>query len=436
MDEQKKIYYLNRNVKMHPLMNALTWDVIFVWAISTMFLASEKGLSYSEIILLDSVLMFSGCVLCIPIQKLLRNVIPKVAIRIGLFCYAAFVLLLLLGTNFFTFAVANAILSVGYAIGSIKVNPLLTDTLSELKRDNEYNRIFGNGYSLYYIIECVGAIGISYVYSWKPYMCFVLALVMIAIAFVMSFFFKDPRKFKQSNLVGEAIEQKPKIKNEKADTYSKILKSSFFIFMLIYAFMMRGVLSNTSSGFKIYLNNLVDWGTIPMWLFGVLFALMRLTTALLSKYQFKFNLKFGVRSLVLINIAIVVCFVLSSVLYLISPTSIINLIIIVTCFCLLSSLRSPNQIFINNYLRICVPNRNMESAHAIKTTVEYLGYTIINFVYAGLLELCGDNLGKTNLIYISIFVIPLAVSLVLFIRALCKKHAETFTIIKDEYTKD
>ena len=437
MDNQKKEYYLNRNVKMHPLLNALTWDVIFVWTISTIFLSTEKGLSYSNIVFLDSILMCAGCVLCIPIQKLFKNVIPKIALRVGLFCYAGFVVLLMIGTNFFTFAFGYVLLAIGYAIGSIKVNPILTDSLSELKRDKDYNRVFGKGYSLYYIIECVGAVCITYVYSWKPYMCFVLSLVMIAIGFVLTFFFKEPKKFQASNLQGEALAeptQKPKV--VKSDSYLKILKSSFFIFLLFYAFMLRGVLSISSSSYKIYLNQLIDADVIPMWAFGIMFAASRLLTAILNKYQFKFNLKFGVRSLLLINFTLVVCFITVGVLYLISPTSIVNLILIVICCCILCSLRSPNQIFVNNYLRICMPKKNLESAHAVKTTVEYLGFTILNFTYAGLLSFYNDNLGKANLTYIAIFAVPLIISMVLFIRILCKKHAEKFTIIKDEYTKD
>ena len=437
MDTQKKEYYLNRNVKMHPLLNALTWDVIFVWTISTIFLSNVKGLSYSQIVFLDSILMFAGCVFCIPIQKLFKNVIPKIALRIGLVCYAGFLLLLMVGTNFVTFALGYVLLSIGYAIGSIKVNPILTDSLAELKRDKDYNRVFGKGYSLYYIIECVGAIGITYVYSWKPYMCFVLSFAMVAIGFVLTLFFKEPKKFPACNLEGDANpEPAPKSKEVKSDSYLKILKSSFFIFLLFYAFMLRGILSISTSSYKIYLNQLIDAKVIPMWAFGIMFAMSRLLTAILNKYQFKFNLKFGVRSLLLINISLVFCFVVVGVLYLISPTSIINMILIVICCCVLCSLRSPNQIFVNNYLRICMPKKNLESAHAVKTTVEYLGYTLLNFTYAGLLSAFNDNLGKTNLTYIAIFAIPLIVSMMLFIKILCKKHAEKFTIIKDEYTKD
>ena len=68
--------------------------------------------------------------------------------------------------------------------------------------------------------------------------------------------------------------------------------------------------------------------------------------------------------------------------------------------------------------------------------VEYLGYAAISSVYAALLGGFNDNYGLTNLVYIAIFAIPLLISMGLFVRALIKKYAQKFTLIKDEYTKD
>ena len=96
----------------------------------------------------------------------------------------------------------------------------------------------------------------------------------------------------------------------------------------------------------------------------------------------------------------------------------------------------PHQIFVNNYMQVCVSKKNIERAYAIRTTVEYLGYGIISALYATLLSIFKDNWGLANIVYISILAIPLIVSLIFFLRALIKKHAQKFTVIKDEYSKD
>ena len=83
-----------------------------------------------------------------------------------------------------------------------------------------------------------------------------------------------------------------------------------------------------------------------------------------------------------------------------------------------------------------MPKRNIERAYAVRTMVEYLGYAAVSALFAGLLSAFNDNWGLTNIVYIGILAIPLIASLVVFIRALCKKYAQKYTVIKDEYTKD
>ena len=114
----------------------------------------------------------------------------------------------------------------------------------------------------------------------------------------------------------------------------------------------------------------------------------------------------------------------------------IVLVIIVILSYIQISLRIPNQIFLNNYMQVCVPKRNVEKAYAIRSTVEYLGYSLMSFVYSALLGVFNNDYGKSALVYVCIFAVPLIISMIFFVRQLTKKYAEKYTIIKDEYIKD
>ena len=434
-NEERKELYMKRNIKLSPSLIALTWDVIFVWTISTLYFTNVKGISNAQVIALDSILMLCGCLFCVPVGKLFQNTRPLVATRIGLMGYIGYLLLCVVGKNYLTFILAQPFLAFGYAVMSVKTNSVLTESLSVVKRDKDYQRIYGKGLSLYYIIECVGAVLITYVYNWKPDMVYVCSLFIVLLAILLTFIIKEPRKFMDKNVsIDGHVETIKTVK--KPDSFWKILKSSFFILLLIYAFFMRGVLSITGSAFKIYLNELISGGVIPLWSYGYIYAGSRIANALSSKYQFKLNLKFGVRSLIIFNVLIISSFTISGVLYLINPTNIISIVIIVICSYIMCALRTPNQIFINNYMQVCSHKKNIERAYSIRTMVEYLGYAVISSIFAALLAGFNDNYGLTNIVYISIFAIPLIVSLILFVRALCRKHAQKFTVIKDEYSKD
>lgn len=434
-NEERKQICMRRNVKLHPFLNALTWDVIFVWTISTMFFYNVKGLTYSQIISLDSILMIIGCLLCVPVQRLLQNVKSNTAIKIGCLGYVAYLLLCIFGKNYATFILAQVFLAFGYCVMAVKINGVLTRSLSVLNRSRDYDKITGKGFSLYYVIECVGAVVITYVYNWNPYAAYWLSVAVALSAFIISFFFTETSKFQEKNVAINAEEQTVK-NTKKPDSYLKIAFSGFFLSLLIYALLFRGAVSITGSSYRIYLNQVIDAGAIPMWLFGYLYAASRLLGAISSKFQFKFNLKFGVRSLLIINLCIFVCFFGTGILYLLNPTNMVFMVIIIILCCLSTALRMPHQIFVNNYMQVCVSKKNVERAYAIKTMVEYLGYGLISALYAGLLSMFNDNWGLTNIVYISILTIPLIVSLIMFLRALIKKHAQKYTVVRDEYTKD
>lgn len=432
-NEERKNQYMNRNIKMSPLLIALTWDVIFVWVISTLYLSSQKGFSNSQIVLLDSVLMFAGCILVVPVNKLMQNIKPVNGTRIGLIGYACWLLLYIVGTNYITFVFAQVFLAFGYAVLGVKSNSVLTTSLTVVNRDKDYQRIYGKGLSLFYLLEFFGSIGIVYVYNWKPQMAFIVSMCIVAFVFLYTFLFKEATKYMDKNV---DIDPKVVTKTEqKPDSFAKILKSGFLISLLVYAFFFRGVMSVTGSSFKIYLNELVDSSAIPMWSYGYIYAVSRLVASLTSKYQFKFNLKWGLRTLLILNALLILGFVATGLFYLIAPNY-FGVVVIILFYYILCGLRMPNQIFVNNYLQVCTTKKNVERVYSIRIMVEYLGYALISMVYSGLLSVYNDNLGFTNLTYIGIFGIPLAVSLVVFIRFLCKKYAQKYTIIKPEYTED
>ncbi len=435
-NEERKIQYMNRNIKLSPSLIALTWDVIFVWTISTLYFTTVKGLTNAQAVALDSILMFAGCLMVVPVTKLMQNIKPIMATRIGLFGYAAYLLLCIVGNSYPIFIFAQFFLAFGYAVMGVKSNSVLTESLAVVKRDKEYQRIYGKGISLLYIIEFFGAIGITYVFDWKPEAAYLISLGVVGIAMLLTFLFKDPAKFMQKNAQITAKEENVVAADKKPDSFGKILKSGFFISLLIYGFFFRGVVSITGSALKIYLNEMVATNMLPMWLYGYVYAISRLVNSMTSKYQFKFNLKWGVRTLLIINSLVIIGFVGTALFYLMMPGTYFGMIATIILFYCLCSLRMPNQIFLNNYLQVCTSTKNVERAYSIRVMVEYLGYAVISFVYSFLIGILNDNLGLTHLIYMGIFIIPLVVSLVVFIRALCKKYAQKYTIIKPEYTED
>ena len=433
-NEERKERYMNRNIKLFPALCALTWDIIFVWTISMMFFSTQKGLEPSQIIALDSILMLAGCILVVPVGKLFQNVSPIVATRIGMCGYGGYLLLVIFGTSYPIFIIAQLFLAFGYSVMSVKTNSVLTNSLQVVKRDKDYQRTYGKGVSIFYAIESIGAILITYVYNWQPYMAYWMSFAIVVGTILFSFLFVEPKKFQDKNV---DIKQTQELaKSKKPDSYFKILASLFFIALLVFMFLMRGVLSIAGSSFKLYLQGLIDVGTLPVWAFGYIYAAGRLCVSLASNFQFKFNLKFGVRSIIIIAVASIVTFVLNGLMFIYCDLPYLNLVVISVSSFIQMSLFPICRIFVNNYMQVCIHKKNIERAYSIRTMVEYLGYAAVSGLYAAILGVNNDHYGFTSLIHISIYIIPIIIATAVFIHQLCRKHAQKYTIIRTEYTED
>ncbi len=435
-NEERKDFYMNRNIKLFPLYCASTWDVLFVWTITTMFYTNVKGLTYSQAILLDSIQMIFACIMCIPLSKIFDKMKPVKASRIGNLGYIIFLTLVMVGSNFWVFAAAQFFLACAYIIGNIKTTAILNQSLSAVDRDKDYQRVYGKSVSIYYVLESVSAIISTYLFSWNPYASFCTALVVVVLAEIYSLLIKEPPKFQEKNAEINARLTYKERKARQPDSFVKLLSSAFIIILLIYSFLSRGALSMDTTQFRLYLQGLTDSGTMPIWLYGYIFAIMRLVMALSSRYQFKFDLKFGVKSLYIFIFTFLLSIIASACVYIFMPDSVLKIVVIVVLMIITCAIRSPNRIFVTNYMQVCTDKKNYERMYALNTIAEYSGYAVLNAVYAQILDGFADNFAYTNLLYAAILAVPLIVVLIFFSKVLTKKFAQKYTIIKPEYTED
>lgn len=438
MNEERKNYYMNRNIKLYPFYLAFTWDIVFVWTIIILFYTNVKGLTYSQAIFLDSFIHISAFVLSVPVSKLISKVKPLLASQIANLFAILFLLLVIFGTHYATFMLAEGCFAVFMIISNVKNSLVLSDSLRLVKRDKEYNRIYGGGLGMYYFIDAICCIFATTIYQFNPYICFIIAIMVMVLVELLSLLLKEPSKFQESNIdiAKKEIDSTKQKSKSKRKHKKKTFLSAFIISMLAYCIFFRGITSIDSSVLKIYLQELTNNSVIPLWSFGILYAGYRLSNSLASKFQFKYELKFGVRSLILFSIIGIVSVVGTGLIYLFAPLNVVTIIITLLLFYMFSSIRPANHVFIMNYLQVCLTSKDLDKGYTYKNMAEYLGYGLCSSLYSILLGVFNDNFAYSNLVYAGIIVIPLIISLIFFIRALVKKYASKYTVIKKEYVED
>ena len=96
---------LKKNIKLYPSYRAFAYDFLFLWTISILYLTEIKGLSYSQVIFLDSVFMIACFGLQIPITKMIKKIGRVPAARLASILWLAFAFIYLFGEGFAIFII-------------------------------------------------------------------------------------------------------------------------------------------------------------------------------------------------------------------------------------------------------------------------------------------------------------------------------------------
>lgn len=417
---------LKRNVKLYPSYRAFAYDFLFLWTISILYLTEVKGLTYSQVILLDSILMFAAFVMQVPITKFINKCGRILSARIAAIAWLGFALIYLFGQGFAIFIIANLLYGLGVAIRNITDIEILSLSLKKLNRKRDYSKVEGKGLFVYNVIEAISSIAAGYLYEFvNPYAPMIGTVVCCIISVVLSFMIKDPIDDEIEEKELDRIEEE---KSKRAPSYKALLKRPFVISMIIFCFSFYGLLSVFSSLAKMYYQNI----NTPAYLFGYIFCALKLISALTYKYEFKYELRKGVKSLIIFSIIALLAYITNAVVYTISPTSIMSIIIITVMIIGQQVSRSAYRIATRNYINTCSTKSSLSKTLTLYSMAEYLGYALITMFTSLVLGLSGDSFVVANLSLVALLAIPLIVGVTLFVRALIKSYMSRCTIVRKD----
>lgn len=453
---------LEKNVKVYPFYRAFSYDFLFLWTISIMYL-TWKGLTYSQTIFLDAIFMIVAFVVQLPITKVIHKIGRGNAVRIAGLCCVGFSVIFLFCNNFWWFALANALYGISASIKNVADAEILALSLKKLGRANEFSKIEGRGVFWHYVFESVAAIASGYMFEYiNPYAPVVGTLACSVLLVIFACMLTDPNKVgetQQEEDITNKTRKNVKLKNKaymlkvktvyqtdmptnfyteqqekkkKGSSYKMLLKDKFILSMTVFCFCFYGIMSVYSTLAKVYYQDI----GVKAWMFGYIFFIFKMVTAICSKYQFKYELKHGVRSLIIFAILTILSFGINGIMATINANAIYSIIIISAMFIIQNAIRAPYRIFVKNYINISSEKENLSKSLTLYSMAEYLGYSFITLLVAIIMEFTANQFATTNLIITAIIAIPMMVSIIIFIRELIKKYAKTHTTIREDMKDD
>ncbi|MBP3464489.1 MAG: MFS transporter [Clostridia bacterium] len=231
MTKEEKILKKNmkKNLKLYYIYKMFSWDLVFYYAISFLFLNNYKGLTSAEIIFADAFYPFFKILFQLPSTILAEKFGKRSAIIIGNISLAIYILFILGCNNMYLLILGNVFMAFGFVLKNLCETNILYDSLPKgTKKQKAFSKIDGRSSAIYYVFEAISCILSGYLYKINPNIPIILCLICTIISLILAHFFSEVPK-DINNLDESQVSYKNSVTSLKQ--YIRNLKNAFkFIF--------------------------------------------------------------------------------------------------------------------------------------------------------------------------------------------------------------
>jgi len=260
-----------RNVKTYPYFKFF-FNLLIIGPILVPYMLF-KGLNYAEIMLLQSISAISVILFEVPTGAIADKVSRSLSLVFSGFFAAAGLLLYILFSSFWVFAIAEIIFGIGMTFSSGADAAILYESLVKLERKKDYQKVEANAAFYVFMGHAFGSIVSSFIYTFNHFLPFWISIANIFIAICISFNFKDvDHKKSEHHYVLHVVK-----------SIGVAVKTPRILWTILFATLMGFAFRTSFWLYQPYFNQV---GIEVKW-FGLIFFYFNIIAALSSKFLIK-----------------------------------------------------------------------------------------------------------------------------------------------------
>lgn len=393
------------NLKLYFLYKAFSWDLLFYYAISFMFLNAYKGLSAAEIIFADSFYPFFKVLLQIPATLFVEKTDKRTGLIVGNLALFIYVLFVLGCHSMYIMIIGNIFMALGFVLKNLCESNLVYDSLPKSnKKQKIFSKIDGKSSAAYYVLEALSCGASGFLYNINPNIPIIACLLCTLFSVILSHLFIEVEDITNPD------ENHIKNKNAKIGfkKYIRDLKNAFkFIFSsprlksLIYfnAIFMAIIYLLIS-----YRRSLLSEMGVSAQNIGLIFAVLELLSSIASAYTSKINKKLKNKSLTYLSLYFIFSIIVSGLVVVLTVPYNVELSIVILMLAIQFLAKGPYYTLIKQYLSSFSSSTMRIKIFSANNLIEGIITGIISFIGSWLL-LFTDTAHASIIIGCSSFVI-------------------------------
>lgn len=393
------------NLKLYFLYKAFSWDLLFYYAISFMFLNAYKGLSAAEIIFADSFYPFFKVLLQIPATLFVEKTDKRTGLIVGNLALFVYVLFVLGCHSMYIMIIGNIFMALGFVLKNLCESNLIYDSLQKSNKNQKiFSKIDGKSSAAYYVLAALSCGASGFLYNINPNIPIIACLLCTLFSVILSHLFIEVEDITNPD------ENHIKIKNTRIGLkkYIRDLKNAFkFIFSsprlksLIYfnAIFMAIIYLLIS-----YRRSLLSEMGVSAQNIGLIFAVLELLSSIASAYTSKINKKLKNKSLTYLSLYFIFSIIVSGLVVVLTVPHNVELSIVILMLAIQFLAKGPYYTLIKQYLSSFSSSTMRIKIFSANNLIEGIITGIISFIGSWLL-LFTDTAHASIIIGCSSFVI-------------------------------
>lgn len=233
-----------KNIALYRKYKTFSYDFLFYYAVSVLYLTITKGFSMSQVMFINS----AYSVFCIIFYFFGNSIVNKLNLKYSTIIGNVFVLingiLFLIGNSYSTFLLANFFGAFGFTLKNISESSILYSSLRKLKKAPEFSKIEGKSNSKYYYYDAFASFVSGFLFVINNYIPIILCCINLIISLIISINFTNVDK-KDSN-------EKYTLKDMLRET-KNILNSNRLKALYLFSFIFTGIVTVSTTLYKAIL---------------------------------------------------------------------------------------------------------------------------------------------------------------------------------------
>lgn len=341
MNEQTLIQNKKYNVKLFPFYKAISWDLLFYYAISFLFLTNTKGISAADVLFVDAFYPIFQFIMQIPNAAIVNKLGNRLSLILGNIFVAGSILLWILADGIPILIVSQFLSALGFSLKSLTETNLLYDSIEKSdKRNDVFSKIDGKSSSYYYYIDAITSLITGFLFVINGYLPMLLCFGLCILATLISFKFKEVEKTNT-----EKISMLDNI-NDIKDGFKFIFQSSRLKSLIIFYSLLTSILGIRSSLSSSIFTDI----HLPEQYFGITYAVFQVVSGISSSKQAWFHNKYKNRTLTVFGLSVTLSMIAIGLCQIIGLNYGLTLEIILIMLALQCAVKGPYYTLIKRYL--------------------------------------------------------------------------------------